>query len=472
MSAIRDHNETAHRNVICCLLALEIAEYDSKPVFEQIRSTQDLRKLLIDATAHACSDDVVSIVREDGALLSFLADPEECFTTALTILEGALTQDCHRDLSLRIGINLGTVQIAEDEFGHPYVSGEGRRDADRVMHHGPPRQISVARPFFELLSRASPELSGLLEYQGVFSDTVGPPLCLYRLPPPQNGGPQSLSDRPPTTAIPSVVIEAPVQSTLAPQAVQGQTPVNGRNWLRRSWLRSALFPLLAGALLLIAPTRFRLDPPDLVPAAPLATGTRQETLPAPGVSSFASGAAEEMTSPAAAPSASLASAPGMPLLIPSSPREPGTQTALAGRHSEQSSRVASKHVAAPGKRLTQKSKVSAKDATTLGSAQRPKPAWLILAVKPWGEVYVDGRKIGITPPLKKFEVPPGRRQITVTNSSLPSYQMQVTLDPEEQVTVAHDFACVPEREKACREDLGKGLVLNSRFGLETAQAGR
>jgi hypothetical protein len=113
MSAIDDHSETVPRNAICCLLALEIAEYDVRPVFDQIRSTQSFQKLLSEATAHAGPGDLISIVREDGALLSFLADPEECFAIALTIREAASTQDCYRDLPLRIGINLGTVEIAE-----------------------------------------------------------------------------------------------------------------------------------------------------------------------------------------------------------------------------------------------------------------------------------------------------------------------------------------------------------------------
>jgi len=434
MGAICDHNEVPHRRLICCLLAVEIAEYEAKPVFEQIRSTQELRTLLFEATAHTSSDTVVSIVREDGALLSFLANPEECFTTALAIQGAALTQNGSGDLPLRIGINLGTVEIAEDEIGCTYVSGEGRQDADRVMRYGPPRQISVARPFVELLSRTAPGLSGLLEYQGVFSDTVGPPLCLYRLPPRQNDGAQSQSHLPASTEQTSDAIGAVVQSTTGLHAVDAQTPVNGRRWLPSR--RRALVPLLAGTVLFGASTRLQLDTLDASPAVPFAG--------------------------AFAPVA----------LISSPPAGQRTEGTRAGDRGQHSLRATSWRIAVPGKRMTQKSRVAGENTTMPDPVQQSKTAWLVLAVKPWGEVYVDGRKIGITPPLKRFQVPSGRRQITVTNSSLPSYQIHVTLDPEEQVTVTHDFACVPDRERVCREDLGKGLVLNSRFRFETVQAAR
>ena len=89
-------------------------------------------------------------------------------------------------------------------------------------------------------------------------------------------------------------------------------------------------------------------------------------------------------------------------------------------------------------------------------------ATLLLAIKPWGEVYVDGKKVGITPPLKRFEVAPGRRQITITNSILPSYQLEAMLDPDQQITVMHDFSCVSHREKPCRDEFGKGLELRPR----------
>ena len=56
--------------LICCLLAVEISDYEAKPIFDQARLTQDFHSLL-DATVCATSHDLVSIVEEDGALLGF-----------------------------------------------------------------------------------------------------------------------------------------------------------------------------------------------------------------------------------------------------------------------------------------------------------------------------------------------------------------------------------------------------------------
>jgi hypothetical protein len=95
-----------------------------------------------------------------------------------------------------------------------------------------------------------------------------------------------------------------------------------------------------------------------------------------------------------------------------------------------------------------------------------------LAVKPWGEVYVDGRRIGVTPPLKRFALAPGLHRIAITNSSLPRYQTLLAVDPGAQMTVAHDFDCISDREKPCREGFTKGLELNSGFILKTSAAER
>jgi hypothetical protein len=468
MSAIPDYDETAHRNVICCLLALEIADYEAKAVFEQIRLTQDFRSLLSEATAGTRSDDLVPIVREDGALLSFTADPQECFATALSIREATLTQDRYRNLPLRIGINLGTVQIAEDAFGRPYVSGEGRQDADRVMRQGPPRQISVARQFVELLSRAAPELAGLLEYQGVFSDTVGPPLCLYRLPPPQSGDFESLADQPPTPARPSNVIDAPISVELAPQTALTQSTARRPKRFRSPWPRYVFLSMLAGAAMLIPFNRSRVDPPVLGSAAQPATahGTAPER-------EFGLAARTELTRSAAVPRTEGMSARETPVPAVSPSPKSRDQAVRAARHIQRGPPETTNYVAGPAQKLNQDRKARADQPVTARPTQRTAGlATIYLAIKPWGTVYVDDREIGVTPPLKSFEITPGRRLITIKNSSLPAYRLQLSADPEAEITVAHDFACISDREKPCREGLGKGLELPSRFKLQTADAGR
>ena len=172
--------------VICCLLATEIADYQAKPIFEQIRLTRDFHELLLDAAARVAPHNLISAIREDSGLLAFLCDPADCLTVALAIRDSTLRRDRYGDLQVRIGIDLGKADIAEDEFGQPQFTGEVARDAGRLMRQGPPCQISVSRRFVELLSPSAPELVESLEYQGHYSDKIGPPLCWYRAPGPQD----------------------------------------------------------------------------------------------------------------------------------------------------------------------------------------------------------------------------------------------------------------------------------------------
>ena len=461
MTAKQNSGETDLRRAICCLIVLEIADYEAKPVFDQIRLTQHLRQVLSDITAHAAADDVVSIVREQGAVLSFLADPEECFTTALAIREAMLNQRCYRDLLLRIGINLGGVEIARDEFGHAYVSGAGRRDAERVMHQGPPRQISATRPFFEVLSRAAPELASTLEYQGVFSDTLGPPLGVYRLSLPSSGESPS-----PSTARRTIAgMSAKPTRVLSPANRErgtrpAQPAINEPCRVHRFELRYALVPLLLGAAVLAASSsRFRGDVVALMPAPRLAAAVTETPMPRPdGPDARASASPPPgTTNMQQRPRAASEPAAEKPARTRSTAARRGRDSAPA---SERPTRLETSRE--QEKRIDR----SAGSETPAASDS----ATLVLAVRPWGEVYLDGRKIGITPPLKRFQVAPGRRLVTIKNSFLPEYRIRLSVNPNAELMVAHDFGCTSDRERICKEGFSRGFEVQSRFTLETAAA--
>jgi serine/threonine-protein kinase len=62
-----------------------------------------------------------------------------------------------------------------------------------------------------------------------------------------------------------------------------------------------------------------------------------------------------------------------------------------------------------------------------------------IAVSPWGEVEVDGRAAGITPPLVKLELSAGPHQITVRNGDFPPFTTRVEVQPDKPAVVKHRF---------------------------------
>ena len=185
--------------------------------------------------------------------------------------------------------------------------------------------------------------------------------------------------------------------------------------------------------------------------------------------------APEASEPSPAPVAgqeTVGSAVTVSAVFTHDPKRPGPAASSRTKLRTEVAPSTFKKTARAEERLQPGRTAGAHEPTRAPSVQSPRFAAISLAVKPWGEVYVDGRKIGVTPPLKRFALAPGFHLITITNSSLPSYQTQLAVDPGAQMMVAHDFDCISDREKTCREGFGKGLELNSRFRFETVAAQR
>ena len=66
-------------------------------------------------------------------------------------------------------------------------------------------------------------------------------------------------------------------------------------------------------------------------------------------------------------------------------------------------------------------------------------ARLVFAVTPWGEVYIDGRKTGITPPLNEIRLPPGKHTIEIRNTIFQPHIQTVDLRADGNVRIKHKF---------------------------------
>ncbi|EHK62821.1 hypothetical protein [Achromobacter arsenitoxydans] len=81
----------------------------------------------------------------------------------------------------------------------------------------------------------------------------------------------------------------------------------------------------------------------------------------------------------------------------------------------------------------------------LGAAAQPQeqskvaPVTVRVAVRPWGEVLVNGRSRGISPPLRELSLAPGRYQVTVRNASAGDHRMTLTVAKGQPASITHEF---------------------------------
>ncbi|HYL90219.1 MAG TPA: PEGA domain-containing protein [Burkholderiales bacterium] len=89
---------------------------------------------------------------------------------------------------------------------------------------------------------------------------------------------------------------------------------------------------------------------------------------------------------------------------------------------------------APAKKLIARmEKRPEKHAAAAGGAR------LELAIAPWGEVLVDGKSRGLSPPLRVLDVPAGAHTVEVRNSTFPAHVQRVQVKAGEAVKIQHRF---------------------------------
>jgi hypothetical protein len=156
-----------------------------------------------------------------------------------------------------------------------------------------------------------------------------------------------------------------------------------------------------------APAPPPTSPPPRVAAAPAA---------APAAQSAAPRKADAPAKPGAAPAKS-ATAPAKSAATPARPKPatPAARQSAAPVFEEETSAVP--------------------DAV----ASAPTPATLSFAIAPWGEVHINGRMHGISPPLRNVELPPGRHRVEIRNAGFPPHVEVVDAKSGGRIRIRHKF---------------------------------
>lgn len=69
----------------------------------------------------------------------------------------------------------------------------------------------------------------------------------------------------------------------------------------------------------------------------------------------------------------------------------------------------------------------------------PRTGTVHLAVSPWGEVFIDGKFRGTTPPISALELPPGRHRLVIRSTLMSDYVAELRVDGGDTQHIRHRF---------------------------------
>lgn len=201
---------------------------------------------------------------------------------------------------------------------------------------------------------------------------------------------------------------------IAPAVSQEGFATKGGNVLRDVRLR---YMLLFLGIPLLALLVFAVYSPSPEPAS--GTGVRQSS---PGMA----------VAPAIAPLA-VVDVPNEKLVLPVTPVEPFQRAAPITAQKNASAAVSTPAIATPAPATP----VSATPAPA--AVEEPGTSTVVFAVSPWGEIFVDGESVGITPPLTTLQLDAGTHRVEIRNQGFASYRDTVHLKPGQSLKIRHKF---------------------------------
>ena len=180
--------------------------------------------------------------------------------------------------------------------------------------------------------------------------------------------------------------------------------------------------------------------PGLIERLIAASGMQQAPAPAPALPypTAPEPEAEAPTQPLTAPSAPQASPP----------RTVDDERAEKGSVEQETSGTVGAPMPTPAIPLPAEPSPATQPTAAVPHQQPDGMAKLIIAVAPQGEIYIDGKHYGTTPPIATLELEPGVRRIEVRSGSRKPYLTYMTVQAGEVRRIQHDFGAKPSSPPA------------------------
>ena len=424
--------ERGNKTIICSVLFLDIAEYSKKSVSGQISLKERFNAFLSIAIRDVPVNDRIILDTGDGAAISFLGDISDALHAALSMRSSLLNEGVRMEppLLVRIGVNLGPVRLVKDINGQPNIVGDGINVAQRVMGFADPGQILVSRSYYDAVSRLSQEYAGMFHYQGSRTDKHVREHEVYAI-----GYPGDFTS---------------TQRSLAKQTRHaGATGLDAVLFKLENYWDSFVDTMARWERFAIekyreASTRQRVAIIGggvfvvVLLIALTVKACRADQEPHPVLASSEQGKAAVQMKPAAqtkpAEQVKTDKLPASAVVAESAQAK--AEKRRGGGGLEKGS-VELQEAAASEKtaRHAKKNERVRTLAETTGA-----PAVVSLGVLPWGEIYLDGRMQGVSPPLLELQVAEGKHEIKIRNTTFPAVTRVITVKAGEKIKIKYRFA--------------------------------
>jgi class 3 adenylate cyclase len=416
--------DQANRTFICSVVFIDLVGYSKKTVTEQIRLKTSLTNNLSEAIKDIPVNDRIILDTGDGAAISFLGDPEDALFVTLSLREAMAreglalaTPESPGDETVRMGINLGPVKLVKDINGHPNIIGDGINVAQRIMSFARPGQIVVSRSYYDVVSNLASEYAKLFSYEGSRTDKHVREHEIYVVGHHEGAlqkAKDGMKDRASSTQ--SIPRRTGSMPPLGSSTVTLTVPSFVQDKKKLTMIAAGLAALVIVLGILVA-TKQPRNPGMTTASAP----TEAKPEPAPPTKPPVESAKPESKVLAPAPSPAQVPAPA-----PEAKADPKADPA----------KMASAKPAEPPKTDAAKA-----DPTKTAGEAKPAlpPATLVFAVSPWGEIFINGKSRGVTPPMKSLKLDPGKYKIEVRNTTFPVFAENFDLKARDEVTVRHKF---------------------------------
>jgi hypothetical protein len=180
-----DNFSNPDRIWICSILFLDIVNYSSQSLELQMEWKGRFNHFLQEALGVLPETDRFILDTGDGAVVCFMGGPDTVMDPALKMRKHFVETEpvLPSPMRVRMGINLGPLQLLKDINGHPNAVGDGINVGQRVMSFAADNQILVSSSFYEVVSRLSDSYGPMFSFVGDRKDKHGRAHLVYQLAP-------------------------------------------------------------------------------------------------------------------------------------------------------------------------------------------------------------------------------------------------------------------------------------------------